>query len=144
MLKKYATKYKKMQKRRFTHTSPMTFNLWAEEKERFWPRSVFIFFTRAFFIKLKFFRKLRRKFRKRSKRRRVGIFFFCKPNFLVHEKFKNARMGKGKGSPAYWVYKPKLDKPVAILTGMHLMRGRSIVRYFKKHVSPNLIARRNF
>lgn len=144
MLKKYATKYKKMHKRRYTHESVFTFNMWRELKETYYPRSIFIYFTRAFFIKLKFFRKFRRKFRKQCKRRRLSFLFFCKPNFLIHEKFKNARMGKGKGSPTHWIYKPNLSKPIAILTGMHVKRGHSILTYLKKHLNPYLLARRNF
>ncbi len=144
MLKRYATKYKKLQKRRYTHSSPLTFNLWCLEKERYYPRAAFVFFTKAFFIKLKFFRKLRRRFRKPCRRRRISFLFFCKPNFLVHEKFTNARMGKGKGAPTHWVHKPKLDKPCAIITGVNRARARSITFYLQKHLTPNLVCRRDF
>ena len=53
-------------------------------------------------------------------------------------------MGKGKGSPTHWVYKPKLDKPCAILAGMSKKRGASVLAYLKKNLSPFLIARRDF
>ena len=118
--------------------------MWVSEKERYYPRQTFIFFTKAFFLKLKFFRKLRRRFRKQCRRRRLSFLFFCKPNFLVHEKFKNARMGKGKGSPTHWVHKPKLDKPCAVLTGVNRTRAREVTRYLQKHVTPHLLCRRNF
>lgn len=144
MLKRYATKYKKIQKRRYTHRSPFTFNFWSLTKETYFPRNIYIYFTRAFFIKLKFFKRLRRHFRKRCRRRKIAFLFFCKPNFLIHEKFKNARMGKGKGAPTNWVYKPKIDKPCAILMGVNRVRAKDMIRYLQKHVSPNLLVRRNF
>lgn len=144
MLKRYALKYKKMQKRRYTHYSPITFNFWKLEHEVYFPRNIFIFFTRAFFVKLKFFKRLRRRFRKKCRQRKLSFLFFCKPNFLIHEKFKNARMGKGKGAPIHWIYKPKLNKPCAILTGISKVRAHSILIYLRKHLSPTLIIRRNF
>jgi len=65
----------------------------------FFKKIFFLFFYRTIFIKMKFFKKFRKKFKKKFKKKRLFFEFFCKPNFLIHEKFKNSRMGKGKGSP---------------------------------------------
>lgn len=135
MLKRYSVVYKKMQKKRVTDVTVFAFNLWAEYKSSFFKRSVFFFFYRTLFIKLKFFKRLRRKFRKTFKRRRQSFMFFCKPNFLIHEKFKNSRMGKGKGSPLHWIYKPEVTKPCAILTGVSPYRAREVLNFLKKHTS---------
>lgn len=135
MLKKYATVYKKMQKNRVRDVSVIAFNMWSEYRVSFFKRSVFFFFYRPLFIKLKFFKRLRRKFRKVFKRRKQSFLFFCKPNFLIHEKFKNSRMGKGKGSPLHWVYKPCLSKPCAILTGVSYYRAKAVLNFLKKHMN---------
>lgn len=135
MLKRYSNVYKKMQKKRVKDTTIVAFNLWVEHKSSFFKRSIFFFFYRTLFIKLKFFKRLRRKFRKTFKRRRQSFLFFCKPNFLIHEKFKNSRMGKGKGSPLHWVYKPEVSKPCAVLTGVSLYRARAVLVFLKKHMS---------
>jgi hypothetical protein len=50
-------------------------------------------------------------------------------------------MGKGKGSPVIWVYKPSLAKPVAILGGINKKRCHSIAKYFKKHLTPFMYIR---
>lgn len=135
MLKRYSATYKRMQKIRTRSTSCVSFNFWIDQKCAFFKRSAFIYIYSTAFIKLKFFKKLRKKFRKTFKRRKQSFMFFCKPNFLIHEKFKNSRMGKGKGSPTHWVYKPDVSKPCAILTDVSSYRARAVLNFFKKHLT---------
>lgn len=144
MLKKYSTVYKKLQKQRKHDLTSVILNEWSLCKLNDFPKRILIFFIRPYFIKLKFFKKLRRKFRKTFKKRKLSFMFYCKPNFLVHEKFKNARMGKGKGSPVYWVYKPIITKPFAILTGVHEKRALHIINFLKKHMGPWIYFRKNY
>lgn len=134
MLKRYKIKYKKMQKKRVFDQSIFFFNLWLLEKNTFFKHVFAFFFTRTLFIKLKFFKKFKRKFRKKLRKKRLAVLFFCKPNFLIHEKFKNARMGKGKGAPGHWVYKPVVDKPFAITVGWHYLRANILLKYLKKYL----------
>ena len=112
MLKRYNKTFKKLQKKRIFDKTIITFLLWLNFKHFSLKTTYYLFFYRTFFIKFRFFKKLRRVFRKWLKRRRLKIFFFCHPNFLVHSKFKNARMGKGKGAPQYWIYKANPYKPL--------------------------------
>ena len=45
-------------------------------------------------------------------------------------------MGKGKGSPLLWIYKPILNKPLAILGGVNILRAHAVLNYFKKNLTP--------
>lgn len=141
MLKRYNTKFKKMQKLRISSNSCVTFNEWSFLKWGSWVPNVCFFFKKQSLIKLKFFKKFKRKYRKRFKKKSLKFYFYCKPNFLIHEKFINSRMGKGKGSPLFWVYKPKLSKPFAIITGLSKQRCYAITRYLSKYLSPYIIIR---
>lgn len=144
MLKRYKLKYKKMQKRRIFPKTIIFFQSWAERALLSFKLKFFIFFFRTTIIKLKFVKKFKKRFRKNFRRKRLFLLFYCKPNYLVHQKFKNARMGKGKGSPLIWVYKPRLKKPFSILGGISYSRAHSIMLYFKKHLSKNMYIRKNW
>jgi hypothetical protein len=50
-------------------------------------------------------------------------------------------MGKGKGSPVIWVYRPVLNKPAAILGGVNKDRAFSILSFFKLHLTPHMYLR---
>lgn len=99
MVKRYKLIYKKMQKKRTWDKAVIFFQSWSARTSQFFKYKFYIFFYRTSLIKLKFVKKLKKKFRKPFKRKKLFLLFFCKPNYLVHAKFKNARMGKGKGSP---------------------------------------------
>lgn len=141
MLKRYKVQYKKMQKRRIWNKAIIFFQTWSLRMSTAFKFRFFIFFYRTSLIKLKFVKKFKKRFRKPFRRKKLFLLFFCKPNYLVHNKFKNARMGKGKGSPVIWVYKPILTKPVAILGGVHFKRVQSVMCFFKKHLTPHLYVR---
>lgn len=142
MLKRYKIVYKKMQKRRTWNKAVIFFQQWSLRASQFFKYSFFVYFYRTSLIKLKFVKKFKKRFRKPFRRKKLFLLFFCKPNYLVHAKFKNARMGKGKGSPVIWVYKPSLAKPVAIFGGINVGRAYSIVNYFKKHLTPHMYIRK--
>lgn len=91
--------YKKMQKRRIARRAVIFFQEWVIKASLFFTYKFFAFFYRTSMIRLKFVKKFKKRFRKPLRRKRLFLLFFCKPNYLVHQKFKNARMGKGKGSP---------------------------------------------
>ncbi len=131
-----------MQKNRVLHQGLLTFLRWGDIKDSCKNTMYYIYFYKTLFIKFKFFKKLRRTFRKWLKKRRLRIYFFCKPNFLIHKKFKNARMGKGKGSPQFWVYKPILNRPMAILGLMSFYRVSGILIFFKKYLSSNILIKK--
>lgn len=131
-----------MQKQRFTSITFLFFNNWLERTFIHYKHQFAIFFLRPFFIKLKFFRRFKKKFRKLFKRRHLFFLFFCTPNFLIHEKPTNARMGKGKGLPGHWVYKAELHKPFVILGGIALIRFIKIYLYLKKYLQPFLYWRK--
>lgn len=136
MVKRYRRLYKKMQKQRFYATTFIFFYTWLEYKCSHFIHKFALFFLRPLFIKLKFFRKFRRRFRKILRRRHLFLMFFCTPNFLIHEKPTNARMGKGKGNPGHWVCKTELHRPFAILGGIAQQRLLRIFRYFQKYLHP--------
>ena len=142
MLKRYTRTFKKLQKKRIFDKTIITFLLWLNFKHFSLKTTYYLFFYRTFFIKFRFFKKLRRVFRKWLKRRRLKIFFFCHPNFLVHSKFKNARMGKGKGAPQYWIYKANPYKPLAIVGLFGKARVLAIVSFFKKHLNKYIYMRK--
>lgn len=133
--------YKKMQKRRVGAKCIVFFQAWAVKAALFFTYRFFVFFYRTSIIKLKFVKKFKKRFRKPLRRKRLFLLFFCKPNYLVHQKFKNARMGKGKGSPLVWVYRPILNKPVAIMGGVEKIRAFSILKFFKLHLTPHMYLR---
>ena len=141
MLKRYKILYKKMQKKRIWNRSIIFFQNWSVRTLLMFKYRFFIYFYRTSLIKLKFVKKFKKRFRKPLRRKKLFLLFFCKPNYLVHSKFKNARMGKGKGSPVIWVYKPSVSKPVAILGGIHIKRARSIMQFFKLYLTPFLYIR---
>lgn len=99
MLKKYTKYFTKLHKKRIFNKTIFTFNYISNINIFKKKPLIYIYFYKTFFLKFKFFRKLRKLLRKKLKKKYLKVFFFCKPNFLIHEKFKNARMGKGKGSP---------------------------------------------
>ena len=43
-------------------------------------------------------------------------------------------MGKGKGSPHMWVYRPHITRPFAILSVLNYYRVQNIVKYLKKYL----------
>lgn len=43
-------------------------------------------------------------------------------------------MGKGKGSPTAWIYRPHLNKPFAILSLLSSYRINVILIYLKKYL----------
>lgn len=43
-------------------------------------------------------------------------------------------MGKGKGTPQKWVYKPLLSKPFAVVSHYEYKRAKKIALYFKKYL----------
>lgn len=131
-------KYKKMQKRRIFDKTIIFFQTWACKISNTFKFKFVIYFYRTTLIKLKFVKKFKKRFRKKLRKKELFVLFFCKPNYLIHQKFKNARMGKGKGSPLIWVYKPKLNKPLSILGGINYSRACSIMNFFKKHLSPHM------
>lgn len=131
-----------MQKRRVWNKAIVFFQTWSIKMASVFKLKFFIFFYRTSLIKLKFVKKFKKRFRKPFRRKRLFLLFFCKPNYLVHNKFKNARMGKGKGSPVIWVYKPVLNKPAAILGGINVKRAQSIMSYFRKHLTPHMYMRK--
>lgn len=141
MLKRYTKVYKRMQKRRSHTTTFILFDQWLIRSCDYYKHVFGLFFIRPIWVRLKFIRRFKRRFRKLFKRRRLFLLFFCKPNFLVHAKHKNARMGKGKGSPGHWVYKSELHRPFAVLGGIHKLRALSILRYFKKFLHPYIYLR---
>lgn len=141
MLKRYKLFYKKLQKTRTFDKTILFFQDWAARKNNFFTRTYFLYFYRPLFVKLKFVRKFKRRFRKKFRKKKLFFLFFCKPNFLIHEKFKNARMGKGKGSPVMWVYKPRLNKPAAILGGLNILKIYSLVSFLKRHLNPYIYVR---
>lgn len=136
MLKRYKLVYKKLQTKRLCSTTNIFFNNWLNLTGHIFIHSFFLFFYQTTLIKLKFVKKFKKRFRKQLKKKALFLLFFCKPNYLIHQKFKNARMGKGKGTPLIWVYKPILNKPFAILGGINLLRCYNIINYFKKYLSP--------
>lgn len=131
-----------MQKFRTTNNGILTFLKWGLIKDGFFKHMFYVFFYKTFFIKFKFFKKFRRTFRKWLKKRRLFFYFFCKPNFLIHQKFKNARMGKGKGTPQFWVYKPILNRPLAILGLFSEYRVNSIVLFLKKYLNKYMVVKK--
>ena len=135
MLKRYKIQYKKLQTKRFNERALIFFNFLHWFKYESFQCNFFIYFFKPHLIKLKFVRKLKKQFRKQLKKRALAIYFFCKPNYLIHQKFKNSRMGKGKGSPYMWLYQAKTNKPFAILRGMHFKRVHAIIKFFKKHLT---------
>lgn len=135
MLKKYKTQYKKLQKKRIFNKTIIFFQKWDDLHITFFKRLLFLYFYRTLFIKLKFFRRFRKKFRKIFKKKKLFFFFNCKPNFLIHEKFKNSRMGTGKGSPHMWVYRPLIRKPFAIFSTLNVKRLNNILKYLKKYLN---------
>jgi hypothetical protein len=130
-----------MQKRRSGARTLVFFNNWLTKTATFFKFKFFVFFYRTSLVKLKFVKKFKKRFRKPLRRKRLFLLFFCKPNYLVHQKFKNARMGKGKGSPVVWVYRPVLGKPVAVLGGVDRPRAYSIVSFFRLYLTPHLYMR---
>lgn len=124
-----------MQKKRIFDQTIFFFNFWLRNHSSHFTQTVAFFFTRPIFIKLKFFKKFRRKFRKFLRKKKAFVYFFCKANFLIHEKYKNARMGKGKGSPLKWVYKPVLSKPFAVIRNFNHLKARTILYYFQKYLN---------
>lgn len=131
-----------MQKIRTLNTGILTFLKWGFIKDGCFKHTFYVFFYKTFFIKFKFFKKFRRTFRKWLKRKHLFFYFFCKPNFLIHAKFKNARMGKGKGAPQFWVYKPILNKPLAILGLFSEYRVQSIVLFLKKYLNKYMVVKK--
>ncbi len=99
MLKRYKITYKKLHKKRIFDRTKVFFQSWAGIASSLFNKRFFVFFFRTTIIKLKFVKKFKKRFRKQLRRKALRVLFFCKPNYLVHQKFKNARMGKGKGSP---------------------------------------------
>lgn len=99
MLKRYKIQYKKLQKKRIFDKTIIFFQNFLLNSNEFFQKLFFLYFYRTTLIKLKFVKKFKKRFRKPLKRKHLRLYFFCKPNYLVHQKFKNARMGKGKGSP---------------------------------------------
>lgn len=136
MVKKYKLKFKKHFKQRIISLTLINFNFWIFQKQYILNQKVFFFFYKTLFVKFKFFRKFKKTFRKKFKKHNFHFLFFCKPNFLIHEKFKNSRMGKGKGSPKMWIYKPMLHKPFIILSYFHFERCHSFLKFFKKYFHP--------
>lgn len=130
-----------MQKKRIGAKALIFFENWLVKASLFFTYKFFVFFYRTSIIKLKFVKKFKKRFRKPLRRKRLFLLFFCKPNYLVHQKFKNARMGKGKGSPVVWVYRPVLNKPAAIMGGIDRMRAFSILNFFKSHLTPHMYLR---
>ena len=127
-----------MQKKRIWDKAIVFFQNWTVRMSLIFKNKFYVFFYRTSLIKLKFVKKFKKRFRKPFRRKRLFLLFFCKPNYLVHNKFKNARMGKGKGSPVIWVYKPILNKPFAVFGNINRNRAFSIARYFKKHLTPHI------
>lgn len=142
MLKRYKIFYKKMQKKRIWDRGIIFFKNWSVRTSQVFKYRFYMFFYRTSLIKLKFVKKFKKRFRKPFRRKKLFLLFFCKPNYLVHAKFKNARMGKGKGSPTIWVYKPVLSKPVAILGGINYKRAFTIMRFFQKHLTPYIFLKK--
>lgn len=136
MLKRYKVFYKKLQKKRTFDKAIIFFQNWSSLKLNLYTRLYFLYFFRPLFIKLKFVRRFKRRFRKKFRKKKLFFLFFCKPNFLIHEKFKNSRMGKGKGSPVAWVYKPRLNKPAAILGGLNILKIYSLMRFLRRYLNP--------
>ena len=50
-------------------------------------------------------------------------------------------MGKGKGAPVMWVYKPRLNKPAAILGGMNVLKVYILVKYLRRYLHPYMYVR---
>lgn len=130
-----------MQKKRTACKAVVFFQTWLTKAALFFTYRFFVFFYRTSLIKLKFVKKFKKRFRKPLRRKHLFLLFFCKPNYLVHQKFKNARMGKGKGAPVIWVYRPVLNRPVAIMGGIDRERAFSVLRFFKLHLTPHLYLR---
>jgi hypothetical protein len=124
-----------MQKSRIFNKTFIFFQKWQQYKDYQSTHLYFIYFYRILFIKLKFFKKFKRKIRKNFRRKRLFFYFFCKPNFLIQEKSKNSRMGKGKGLPVMWIYKPKVNKPFVILGNIHIIRAYKIMGFLKKYLN---------
>ena len=124
-----------MQKARIFNKTLIFFQNWQQYHDNDTKNMYFIYFYRILFIKLKFFKKFKRKIRKNFKRKRLFFYFFCKPNFLIQEKSKNSRMGKGKGLPVVWIYKPNLNKPFAILGNINVSRAYGIMWFLKKYLN---------
>jgi hypothetical protein len=133
-----------MQKKRIFFKTLIFFQIWNEYHIDFYKKVFFLYFYRTIFIKLKFFRRFRKKFKKKFKKKKLIFEFFCKPNFLIHEKFKNARMGKGKGSPVMWVYRPHLNKPFAILSLLGGYRVNNIVSYLKIYLHKYIFIKKKY
>lgn len=139
MLKKYTKYYTKLHKKRIFNKSIITFNYINNINILRRKKIIFIYFYKTFFIKFKFFRKLRKLLKKKLKKKYLQIFFFCKPNFLIHEKFKNARMGKGKGSPTIWIFQPNLTHPTFIFKNFSIKRAFLLKKYIQRYFNPYLL-----
>lgn len=139
MLKKYTKYYTKLHKKRIFNKTIITFN-YINSINIFKKKPLlYVYFYRTFFIKFKFFRKLRKLLKKKLKRKYFKVFFFCKPNFLIHEKFKNARMGKGKGSPTIWVLIPNVTTPALIFKNFSVNRAYLLKQFLKIYLNKYLI-----
>lgn len=139
MLKKYTKYYTKLHKKRIFNKSIITFNYINNINILKKKKIIFLYFYKTFFVKFKFFRKLRKLLKKKLKKKYLQIFFFCKPNFLIHEKFKNARMGKGKGSPTIWVFQPNITNPTFIFKNFSIKRAILLKRYIQRYFNPYIL-----
>lgn len=138
MLKKYTKSFTKLHKKRIFNKSILTFN-YINNINFLKKKNIYIYFYKTFFIKFKFFRKLRKLLKKKLKKKYIQVYFFCKPNFLIHEKFKNARMGKGKGSPTIWVFQPTITHPTFIFKNCNLTRAFLIKYFLQTYFNPYLV-----
>jgi len=139
MLKKYTKSFAKLHKKRIFNKSILTFNYINNINFLKKKKYIYIYFYKTFFIKFKFFRKLRKLLKKKLKKKYIQVYFFCKPNFLIHEKFKNARMGKGKGSPTIWVFQPHITHPTFIFKNCNLTRAFLIKYFLQTYFNPYLL-----
>ena len=139
MLKKYTKYFTKLHKKRIFNKTIFTFNYISNINIFKKKPLIYIYFYKTFFLKFKFFRKLRKLLRKKLKKKYLKVFFFCKPNFLIHEKFKNARMGKGKGSPTIWVFLPNTTTPTLIFKNFSYNRAILLKKYVSTYLNKHLL-----
>lgn len=139
MLKKYTKSFTKLHKKRIFNKSILTFNYINNINFLKKKKNIYIYFYKTFFVKFKFFRKLRKLLKKKLKKKYIQVYFFCKPNFLIHEKFKNARMGKGKGSPTIWVFQPNITHPTFIFKNCNVRRAFLIKYFLQTYFNPYLV-----
>jgi hypothetical protein len=100
-------------------------------------------FNRLYIFMLK--RLVKKKFKKRRDKKRrwwfyhKSVWLFLFPNFVISQKSKNSRMGKGKGLYERWTIRVKCGLIFLEFKGIHPMHINNLKNIFQSRVNIHII-----